>query len=108
MSDPNYRDPRLDPKPLQDDDLRSRRLNELESSNAMWGWVAGAVVLAMVMVFVFTRGQVENSPSASLQPPAATTGSAPPANMPPAQAQIPRPEPSTTGQSSPAPTPEEK
>lgn len=108
MSDPRFRDPRLDPPPLQEDDLRSRRLNELESSNAMWGWVAGAVVLALVLVFVFTRGQVENSPTASLPPPAATTGSAPPANMPPAQAQIPRSEPSTTGQSSPAPKTEEK
>ena len=103
MSDPRFRDPRLDPPPLQEDDLRSRRLNELESSDAMWGWVAGAVVLALVLVFVFTRGQIDNSPSASLPPPAATTGSAPPpANMP-SQAQAPRREPSTTGQSSPAP-----
>ena len=102
MSDPRYRDPRLDPPP-QEDDLRSRRLNELESSNAMWGWVAGAVVLALVLVFVFTRGQVDNSPNASLSPPAATTGSAPPANMPPAQAQNPQRAPSTTGQSSPSP-----
>jgi hypothetical protein len=86
---------------LQEDDLRSRRLNELESSNAMWGWVAGAVVLALVLVFVFTRGQVDNSPSASLPSPAATTGSAPSANMPPAQ--NPQRTPSTTGQSSPAP-----
>ena len=44
MSDPRYRDPRLDPPPLQEDEIRSQRLNELESSNAMWGWVAGAVV----------------------------------------------------------------
>jgi hypothetical protein len=103
MSDPRYRDPRLDPPPLQEDDLRSRRVNELESSNAMWGWVAGAVVLALVLVFVFTRGQVDNSPSASLPPPAATTGSAPPVNSPPSQAQNPQRAPSTTGQSSPAP-----
>jgi hypothetical protein len=93
MSDPRYRDPRLDPPPLQEDDLRSRRLNELESSNAMWGWVAGAVVLALVLVFVFTRGQVDNSPQASLPPPAATTGSAP----------SPSTQPSTTGQATPAP-----
>jgi len=105
MSDPRFRDPRFDQPPLQEDDLRSRRLNELESSNAMWGWVAGAVVLALVLVFVFTRGQVDNSPSASLPPPAATTGSAPPANSLPSQAQNPRPAPSTSGQSSnPAPS----
>ena len=108
MSDPRYRDPRLDQPPLQEDEVRSQRLNELESSNAMWGWVAGAVVLALVLVFVFTRGQVDNSPSASLPPPAATTGSAPSANMPPAQAQAPRLEPSTTGQNNPAPKSEEK
>ena len=105
MSDPRFRDPRLDPPPLQEDEIRSQRLNELESSNAMWGWVAGAVVLALVLVFVFTRGQIDSSPQASLPPPAATTGSAPPAaNMPPAQARDrSRPEPSTTGQSSPEP-----
>src|SRR5688572_12375386 len=55
MSDPGYRDPRLDPPPLREDEARARRLGELESSNAMWGWVAGAVVLALVLVFVFTR-----------------------------------------------------
>ena len=61
MSDPRYRDPRFDPPPLQEDDIRSQRLNELESSNAMWGWVAGAVVLALVLMFVFTRGQVNDT-----------------------------------------------
>ena len=61
MSDPRNRDPRFDPPPLQEDDIRSQRLNELESSNAMWGWVAGAVVLALVLMFVFTRGQVNDT-----------------------------------------------
>ena len=76
---------------------------------AMWGWVAGAVVLALVLVFVFTRGQVDNSPQASLPPPATTTGSAPPAaNTMPPQARDTRPEPSTTGQNNPAPKSEEK
>ena len=37
MSDPRYRDPRFDQPPLQEDEIRSQRLNELESSNAMWG-----------------------------------------------------------------------
>src|SRR6185295_13752505 len=79
MSDPHYRDPRLDPPPL-DDDIRSRRLSELESSNAMWGWVAGAVVLALVLMFVFTRGQVADTTASNNvpSPPAATTGSATP------------------------------
>ena len=103
MSDPRFRDPRLDPPPIREDEIRSQRLNELESSNAMWGWVAGAVVLALVLVFVFTRGQVDNSPTASLPAPATTTGSAPPANSLPARPETQQRSPSTTGQSSPAP-----
>lgn len=97
MSDPRFRDPRLDPPPIKEDEIRSQRLNELESSNAMWGWVAGAVVLALVLVFVFTRGQVDNAPQASLPPPAATTGAAPP-NAAPSN----KPPSSTTGQATPA------
>lgn len=89
MSDPRYRDPRLDPPPLREDDARSQRLGELESSNAMWGWVAGAVVLALVLVFVFTRSPNESSTATGPQPSATgqtTTGSG--AGSP---AQSPRP-----------------
>jgi hypothetical protein len=96
MSDPRYRDPRFDPPPLQEDDIRSQRLNELESSNAMWGWVAGAVVLALVLMFVFTRGQIHDTTASNTlpSPPAATTGSAPPTPAPPI-ATAPKPAPST-------------
>ena len=103
MSDPRYRDPRLDPPPLQEDEIRSQRLNELESSNAMWGWVAGAVVLALVLMFVFTRGQVNDTTASNVPaPPAATTtGSGTPANPAPPTAApkvAPAPTaPSTTG-----------
>ena len=98
MSDPNFRDPRLDLPPLQEDDIRSQRLNELESSNAMWGWVAGAVVLALVLMFVFTRGQVSDTTANNLpSPPATTTGSAPPRIPAPAITQAPAPA-TTTGQ----------
>jgi len=101
MSDPNFRDPRLDPSPIGDDDIRSQRLNELESSNAMWGWVAGAVVLALVLIFVFTRGQVSDTTASNVPtPPAATTGTNPP-RSPAAPAPTPAtPSPSTTGQGS--------
>ena len=98
MSDPRYRDPRLDqPPPLQEDDIRSQRLNELESSNAMWGWIAGAVVLALVLMFVFTRGQVNDTTASNTvpAPPAATTGSAPPQTPAPPLATAPKPAPST-------------
>jgi hypothetical protein len=104
MSDPRYRDSRLDPPPIREDEIRSQRMNELESSNAMWGWVAGAVVLALVLVFVFTRGQVDNSPQASLPPPAATTGSAPSPNAQPSTTGQGTTGQATPGQATPAPT----
>jgi hypothetical protein len=98
MSDPRYRDPRFDQPPLQEDEIRSQRLNELESSNAMWGWIAGAVVLALVLMFVFTRGQVNDTTASNVPaPPAATTGSAPPkAPAAPMSTQAPKPTPSTS------------
>jgi hypothetical protein len=101
MSDSRYRDPRFDPPPLQEDEIRSQRLNELESSNAMWGWVAGAVVLALVLMFVFTRGQVSDTTASNTVPgpPSATTGSAPQNPAPPI-ATAPKPAPSTTGSGS--------
>ncbi len=100
MSDPRYRDPRFDQPPLQEDDIRSQRVNELESSNAMWGWVAGAVVLALVLMFVFTRGQVNDTTASNVPaPPAATIGSAPQNPAAPAAAPSVTP-PSTTGSGS--------
>jgi len=101
MSDPRFRDPRMDPPPIREDEIRSQRLNELESSNAMWGWVAGAVVLALVLIFVFTRGQVSDTNTAANtpSPPAVTTGTTPPTPAPaktPAPAATPNP--TTTGQ----------
>lgn len=98
MSDPHFHNNRIDQPPLRDDEIRSRRLNELESSNAMWGWVAGAVVLALVLTFVFTRGQVNDTTAINVPAPpaAATTGSATTPPAPPV-AQAPKPAPSTTG-----------
>jgi hypothetical protein len=97
MSDPRYRDPRFDPPPLKDDEIRSQRLNELESSNAMWGWVAGAVVLALVLMFVFTRGQVNDTTASNTvpSPPAASTTGSAPQNPAPSSAMAPKPQPST-------------
>jgi len=98
MSDPTrFSDHRIDQPPLQEDDIRSQRLNELESSNAMWGWVAGAVVLALVLMFVFTRGQVSDTTASNVPtPPAATTGPVPPRAPAPAITQAPAPAPATT------------
>jgi hypothetical protein len=101
MSDPRFRDPRLDPPPLRDEDIRSQRLNELSSSNAMWGWVAGAVVLALVLIFVFTRGQVSDTTASNNMPaPRTTTTGSAPMQSPPAITLAPKTPPSTTGQGS--------
>jgi hypothetical protein len=102
MSDPHYRDPRLDPRPLREEEIRSTRLSELNSSNAMWGWVAGAVVLALVLIFVFARGQSTDTASNAVptSPPASTTGMAPKSSPAPLAAQPAKPAPSTTGQNS--------
>ena len=71
----------------------------MSDSNAMWGWIAGAVVLALVLVFVFARGQSTDTTASNVPAPPATTGMAPPANTPTTPpASTPRPSPSTTGQ----------
>jgi hypothetical protein len=71
-----------------------------QSAGAMWGWIAGAVVLAVVLAFVFSMGgdgtQTATSPERS---PAVTTGAAPKA--PPAttgQSTTPAAPSGTTGQ----------
>ena len=96
MSDPHFTDPRMD-DPMRRDIERSQRLSEMEQSNAMWGWIAGGVVLALLLVFIFARAP-NTSDTASVSNPPATTGSATrtPATPPAAQ---PRPSPSTTGSS---------
>ena len=43
-----------DPDPLRDSDLdRDARIDRNYGSNAMWGWIAGAVVLVLTLVFLF-------------------------------------------------------
>jgi len=90
-----------DPDPLRDRELDpSVRTDRDYGSNAMWGWIAGAVVLVLLLVFLF-GGSNEGTNTASNQPGA----SAPVINTPPATnpANAPRPDsptPSTTGQGS--------
>ena len=102
MSDPRYTDPRtgLPPRPMtpDPDDMgpaeaaRQQRLGEFNRSNAMWGWIAGGVVLALLIVFIFgsspTTQQASNQMTA---PPPGQTTLSPPANPP-------RTPPATTGQ----------
>ena len=107
MSDPRFRD--RDPDPIREDELRAQRIRDMESPKAMWGWVAGAVVLALVLLFIFTRNQInENTASNTPTPPAATTGMKPLQSPPaPSTAQTPgnNPAPTTTGQGGPAGAP---
>jgi hypothetical protein len=101
-----------DPDPLRERDLDrnvqiDRSLERDYGSNAMWGWLAGAVVLVLMLVFLF-GGSNEGTNTASNQPtapvvntpPANNIANAPRANTtPPASSE-------TTGQSSsPSPAP---
>ena len=89
--------------PLRQDPERAQRLGELESSNAMWGWIAGGIVLALLLLFVFGRTP-DMTNTASTEPPPASTSitAAPPAPTAnpnqPAGAMMPRTPPTTTGQ----------
>ena len=95
MSDPRYTDPRTGEPPLHDE-IQRRRVGELDKSNAMWGWIAGGIVLALLLVFVFGRTPTTDTASTTAPPPGESTLSPPtsPATPPTAQ----RPAPSTTGQ----------
>ena len=104
-----------DPDPLRDSDLdrdaridrnlnREARIDRAYGSTAMWGWIAGAVVLVLMLVFLL-GGTTDSTNTASNQP------SAPVVNTPPANniANAPRgsvnpPTASdTSGQASPRP-----
>ena len=97
MSDPRYTDPRLSEPPLQDD-FQRRPVGDVKGSNAMWGWVAGGILLALLLVFVFGRptGTEQLSNSMTAPPPGQSTLSPPSAPPTPPTAQ--RPAPATTGQ----------
>ena len=97
MSDPRTTDPRLSEPPLQDE-FQQRNLGEVKSSNAMWGWVAGGILLALLMMFVFgrTTGNEQLSNSMTAPPPGESTLSPPSAPPTPPTAQ--NPSPTTTGQ----------
>lgn len=91
------------PDPLHNPDLQ-RRNAEIEreyGSNATWGWIAGAVVLVLLLVFMFGGSNETNT--ASNQSTNAPIVNTPPANN---MANAPRPIPAppaaseTTGQSS--------
>ena len=82
-----------DPDPLRERDLDrnvqiDRSIDRDYGSNAMWGWIAGAVVLVLMLVFLF-GGTTETTNTASNQP----TASSPVINPPPANKPQPEPGP---------------
>jgi len=91
MSDPYYSNPRTsDPRDYQRPDL-SRATGDV---SAVWGWIAAAVFVAAVLLFVFTSNPNPSSGNGVSMPPTAsapnlpahspssTTGAAPTSPMP--------------------------
>lgn len=98
MSDPRYTDPRTGEPPLRTDFERADIREPVRSSSAMWGWVAGGIVLALLLVFVFGRSPTTDTASNNMTapPPGQTTLSPP--TSPPVPPAAQRPSPATTGQ----------
>jgi hypothetical protein len=81
---------------MEESEVRSHRYDELGSSNAMWGWIAGAVVVALVLLFVFgsTGPNTSDQAGTTASPPASTTGQGT-ANRTPSPPPIANPNPSS-------------
>jgi hypothetical protein len=71
--DPSMHDP-LDPTLNT-----AAREDALRRSNTGLGWIAGAVFLVVVMALIFGLGRGERTATNTTNPPAVTTGAAPPA-----------------------------
>jgi hypothetical protein len=98
MSDPRYTDPRTTDPRLNDPVLRQD-----EPGSAMWGWVAGLAVLALI-AFVVVAGWNSNTASNN-SPPPITTGANTPANAPNTPMRNVTPPASTTGSGATSPQP---
>jgi hypothetical protein len=97
MSDPRYTDPR--PNDPMRDDLQRQRLGELDrSNNTMWGWVAGGIVLALLLVFVFGRSPTTDQASTQMTAPQPGPSTLSPPSSPPTPPAAQKPATSTTGQ----------
>jgi hypothetical protein len=91
--DPNYRDPRGPGYPDP-----NRPTEAQPWSNATWGWIAGIVIAALVLIFAFSAGN-ERVATDNASPPA-TTGQR---NVPPPGGDGPKTGAPTTNQQAPAP-----
>ncbi|HEX4555110.1 MAG TPA: hypothetical protein VH249_14050 [Xanthobacteraceae bacterium] len=85
MSDPRLTD--TDPRMTDPRDYRRTNIDPVDpgtgASNALWGWVAAALFVAAVLLFVFASGSGDQSASNGI-------------NLPPT-ASAPKLPPSTTG-----------
>jgi hypothetical protein len=66
----------------------------------MWGWVAGGIVLALLLVFVFGRAPSTDQASTQMNAPPPGQSTLAPPSAPPTPPTAQRPGPSTTGQGS--------
>jgi hypothetical protein len=99
MSDPRYRDPRMD-APLDPDGPSTTPL-EARRSGSMWGWIAGGILVALVLMFIFARAPSTSdtaSNSMNAPQPGQSTLAPTPAPAPTNQATGSSTAPSTTGQ----------
>ncbi len=89
MRDPNY-----------DPDYRT--LPEARRGGETWGWIVGAVVVVLIIGFIFGWGRNTQVASNNTAPPPAATAPAAPNGpaMAPRPSPSPRTSPSTTGQGS--------
>ncbi len=105
MSDPRLNDPSRnhasidpnDPHPNQDF-LTDAQARETRGSGAMWGWIAGIAVLALVAAFMFggTNTTQRTADQAASPQPGATRAMTAPSGAAPA-APSPSPNNTTTG-----------
>jgi hypothetical protein len=75
MSDPRMSEPRDYQRP----DFDRTHPND-RSANAVWGWVAAAVFVAAVLLFVFASGSNDSAQNGVTLPPTASAPPVPPVN----------------------------
>jgi hypothetical protein len=90
MTDPRDFDRRMDME-------REMEMERRMGAPTLWGWIAGAVFIVVILALVFAGGDSTRTAREDASPPA-TTGMAP-RTAPPAVTVPPAQPPSTTGQS---------
>ena len=101
MSDPRMSDPRMsDPRYYRRPDL-----DGASDVNAVWGWVAAAAFVAVVLLFVFASGNTNRTAegTGATMPPTASAPTLPPRDAPSTTGAAPiNPGPSAPAQTTPS------